>query len=174
MGIIKSHNGFLSINTKMGQGTVVKVHLPAQESFHTFTAQSLELPQGHGELLLLVDDEAGIRETTKILLENYNYQVLTANNGIEAIELYAQYEHKVSLVLMDIMMPAMGGDTAIRTLQKMNPEVKIIGISGLISSEKLSQEMKMKTQAFLPKPYTAQELLHTIDLILSPSGVSCR
>ena len=130
-------------------------------------AAEIERPTGQGELILVVDDEAAICEITKTSLETYAYKVLTASDGIEAIALYAQHKAEISAVLMDMMMPVMDGPTTIRTLQKINPKVKIIAVSGLASSDKLSVAMGAGVKAFLPKPYTAKELLKTISGVLS-------
>lgn len=163
-GIIQSHGGFVTVNSQVGRGTEFKVYLPAVEVAKTPLGEELELFKGNGELILVVDDETGILETTKISLEIYNYRVLTATNGIEAIALYAEHEDEISLVLMDMMMPSMDGATAIRTLQKMNPQVKVVAVSGLNVSDKLTKMPEVKK--FLPKPYTTKDLLQTLHSIL--------
>jgi CheY-like chemotaxis protein len=120
-------------------------------------------------LILVVDDEASIQEITTASLEAHNYRVITASNGLEAIALFAQHQNEISVVLMDIMMPNMDGITAIRTLQKINPQVKIIATSGLVSNGKLTAATGAGVQAFLHKPYTAKELLAALDLVINPS-----
>ena len=166
-GIIKNHGGFINVYSEVGRGTQFKLYLPAVQEAHTQQAEDLELPQGRGELILVVDDEVAIREITKTSLEIYGYKVLVANDGIEAIALYAQHKDKISVVLMDMMMPSMDGPTTIRVLKKFNPLVKIIAVSGLVSSDKVSLAMGTGVQAFLSKPYTAQQLLKTLHLALS-------
>ncbi|MBE9006444.1 response regulator [Fortiea sp. LEGE XX443] len=163
-GIIQSHGGFVNVSSQVGQGTVFKVYLPALEVPQTPLREDLELFKGNGELILVVDDETGILETTKISLETYNYRVMTASNGIEAIALYAQHEDEISLVLMDVMMPLMDGTTAISTLQKMNSQVKVVAVSGLTATDKLTKMSGVRK--FLSKPYTAKELLQTLHKIL--------
>ena len=167
IGIIKSHGGFVNVYSEIGSGTQFKVHLPAVEGVQTQADQDLEMPNGNGELILVVDDEAAICEITKTSLETYGYQVLTASDGIEAIAIYAQHKNEISAVLMDIMMPVMNGSTAIRMLQKINKEIKIIAVSGLASSDKVAVAMGAGVKAFLSKPYTAQELLKTISGVIS-------
>lgn len=166
IGIIKSHQGFVTVSSKMGKGTQFKVFLPAvDETINTLEAD-WELPAGKGELILVVDDEAPIREIAKNSLKTYNYRVLTANDGVEAIALYAQHRDDIRLVLVDMMMPLMDGANTIRVLQKINPQIKIVGSSGLVPSIPVPEMTLTGAQAFLPKPYTTQELLQTIHHLL--------
>ena len=167
VGIIKSHGGFVNVYSEVGRGTQFKVYLSAVEAMETQEAEELEMPSGHGELILVVDDEAAICETTKTSLETYNYKVLTASDGIEAVALYVQHREEISLVLVDMMMPSMDGPTTIRTLQKINPLVKIIAVSGLTSSDKVAAAASAGVKTFLEKPYTAKELLQTINEVLT-------
>jgi len=164
-GIITSHGGFINVSSNVERGTEFKVFLPAVQATATLLAENLKLPKGNGELVLVVDDEAPILETTKISLETYNYRVLTASDGIEALAQYAQHKHEISVVLVDMMMPSMDGTLTIRALQKMNSHVLIIAVSGLIASDKLMGVAGVK--AFLSKPYTTKELLQTLDSLLS-------
>ena len=170
IGIVKSHGGFVDVVSDMRRetrGTQVKVFFPASETTATATEKTEETPQGHGELILIVDDETSILEVTKTTLETYNYRVLTANNGIDAIAVYAQHLNEIDLVLMDIMMPSMDGKTAIRTLKQINPDVKIIALSGIISSQEIIDEIDDNITAFMPKPYTNDDLLRTIERVVN-------
>jgi len=165
IGIIKSHGGFINVSSQVSKGTQFKVFLPAVEATAAPRVEDIELPIGNGELILVVDDEAPIREITKISLESYNYKVILASDGIEAIALYAQHKHEIRGVLVDMMMPSMDGATTIRTLQKINPQVKIIAVSGLVTNNKLAQQVGINT--FLSKPYTARELLQALFSVLN-------
>ncbi len=164
LGIIKSHNGFITVSSSVDKGTQFQVFLKAIPQNQTQPTEILELPAGKGELILVVDDEAAICEITKTTLERYNYRVIIANDGIEAIALYAQHGDETSVVLIDMMMPGIDGLTTIRTLQKMNPFVKVITSSGLVESKQLAQASGIKT--FLSKPYTVKQLLQTLNSIL--------
>jgi PAS domain S-box-containing protein len=167
IGIIKSHGGFVHVYSEVGQGTQFKVYLPALEETATEPIEDPELTTGNGELILVVDDEASIRKITQTSLESYGYTALTASDGIEAIAQYAQHRNEISVVLVDMMMPSMDGPTTIRMLQKINPQVDIIGVSGLVSSDKVSVAMNAGVKTFLSKPYTAKDLLKTLGEVLN-------
>ncbi|MCG6136829.1 MAG: response regulator [Nostoc sp. LLA-1] len=166
IGITKSHGGFVNVYSEMGSGTTFKVYLPAVGETETPIPEDLTTSIGHGELILIVDDEAAIQDITRISLETHQYQTMIAGDGIEAIALYAKYADKISAVLMDIMLPSLDGIIAIRTLQKINPQVKIIATSGLMSKSRLGEVMNTGTQTFLPKPYTINELLLALHKVL--------
>ena len=167
IGIIKSHSGFINVYSEVGKGTKFQVYLPAVHIEEIVQDEKIEILEGKGELILLADDEMSIRDITKTSLENCNYQVLTASDGIEAIALYAQYRNEISIVLIDMMMPEMDGETTIRTLQRMNPQVKIIAVSGLATSDKVSAAMSSGAKLFLSKPYTSEELLRKLHQVIN-------
>jgi PAS domain S-box-containing protein len=168
-GIVKSHGGFKTVYSEVGKGTAFKVYLPAIITIETLKAQEHqhELPAGHGESILVVDDEDQILEVTQKTLEKHGYKVTTANDGKEAISSYLQHRGEIKLVLMDMMMPVMDGTSCIRELRKVNPEVKIIAVSGLTEKDKLAKVDDAHVQAFLTKPYAAEKLLNAIYDIIS-------
>ncbi|WP_197985639.1 GAF domain-containing protein [Leptolyngbya sp. Cla-17] len=161
MTIVKNHHGFMTVASQVGNGTEFKVYLPAILTSEHKSAVSSASPHGSGEWILLADDEDAIREATKTMLEAYGYQVLTASNGIEAIALYTQHQDDIQIALMNIMMPVMDGATAIRTLQAINPQLKIVATSGLTTHETLA-EMGIQVDHCLLKPFTAPELLFAL------------
>ncbi|MFB2875326.1 response regulator [Floridanema aerugineum] len=166
IGIVKSHGGFITVSSTINQGTEFKVFLPAFIPSPTRIEEDLDFPPGNGETILIVDDEAAIREITQNSLEAYGYQTLTATNGVEAISLYMQHPQDINLVIIDMMMPTMDGSMAIRTLKAINPQVKIVAISGLVTGDKLSESTGVDVDAFLTKPFTAKDLLITLSQVL--------
>nr|WP_290879434.1 response regulator [Fischerella sp.] len=93
---------------------------------------------------------------TKSSLEAYNYRVLTASDGVEAVTIYAEHQQEINIVLLDMMMPSMDGAIAIRTLEKINPNVKIIATSGLSSQQNIAESQGAAVKAFLTKPCTVK------------------
>jgi two-component system, cell cycle sensor histidine kinase and response regulator CckA len=165
IGIIRNHGGFLTVDSKVGVGTRFEIFLPATEEIQALSTEPPNLPVGHGELILVVDDESSIRETLRITLETRNYKVITAKDGLEAISIYAQHRHDIKVVLLDMMMPSMDGFTAIPVLQQLNPQVKIIACSGSISRDHLPPNAGV--QAFLSKPFTSEDLLNTLHRVIA-------
>lgn len=165
-GIIKGHNGFINVSSTEGIGSKFKIYLPAANTNATQKTEYLKTPLGNGQLILIVDDEPSIRDITLTSLEQHNYKAITANDGIEAVALYAQHKNKISGAIIDMMMPSMDGATTITTLHKMNPDLRMIAVSGLATSEQLPFDKNSNHTAFLPKPYTARELLTTLHSVL--------
>jgi PAS domain S-box-containing protein len=167
--IIQSHGGFVSVYSEMGKGTKFHLYLPALATVppQPVTAAPAALPAGHGEGILVVDDEKAIREITQSTLEAFGYHVFTAADGTDAVALYAQRQEEIQLVLTDLMMPYLDGPATIRALRKINPAVEIIACSGLSEGEKAREAGTLGVQAFLTKPYTAADLLQTLAAVLT-------
>ena len=166
-GILKNHGGFVEVKSEVGKGTSFRICLPAaepQSSQTTFTKVA-ELPVGHGELILVVDDEEAIQQIARVTLENFGYRVISANNGAEALAAYKQHGSEVKAVILDSMMPFMDGAATIRALREIAPRLRIVGVSGLSVDDEISTGAG-GVQAFLTKPYTAQELLLKLHAVL--------
>lgn len=166
LAIIKSHKGFINVYSEVGKGTEFKLYLPVATQVPTdkIEQESSKLLNGNGELILLVDDEEAIREITKATLELYGYKVLTATDGAEGVALYATNKEQISVVIMDMMMPNLDGQTTTNILYKIDPLVKIISTSGFMANGKAAEGEAVK--AFLAKPYTAKNLLKTLTQVL--------
>jgi len=121
---------------------------------------------GEGELILIADDEAAVREITKQILEAYGYRVMLAKEGTEAVVRYAEKGKEIRVVFTDMMMPFMDGAATIRALRKIDPGVKIIATSGLATSGQKNESAALGVNAFLAKPYTAEALLASLRNVL--------
>ena len=164
LGIVKNHGGFLCVQSTVGQGTAFTIGLPAHLSGGGANAaqEGQTHPRGNGELILVVDDEAAVRAITQETLESFGYRVLTAEDGTEAVSLYARHAPAVDVVLTDMMMPLMDGPATIQVLMQINPAVKIIAASGLNAEGIAAKAAGMGVKHFLPKPFTSLALLMTL------------
>ena len=169
LGIVKSHGGFVQVQTEVNKGTTFLIYLPALESTQTQPNETEQhkLPTGKGELILAVDDEVSVLSMTKETLENFGYRVLTAKDGTEAVATYTAHRNEIKGVLTDMLMPFMDGPATIRVLKKLDPHVKIIAASGLMDNDKVKDATGLDNIAFLMKPYTAEKLLSTVHKVLS-------
>jgi PAS domain S-box-containing protein len=167
--IVKGHGGFINLHSEEGKGTEFKVYLPVVESTTIKEAEEVspELSMGHGELILVADDESAVREITRDTLERFGYKVLTADDGTEAIALFAQHREEIRVVLTDVMMPYMDGPATIRAIRTLSPEVKIIVSSGLKANSKATEAANEGANSFLSKPYTADKLLNAVAEVLA-------
>ena len=168
MAIVKSHHGLLRVESEIGKGTKVHVYLPADLSAHAEikVQEQPELPRGNGELVLVVDDEAAVQQITKQTLETFGYRVLLAADGVEAVSLYSIHRAEVAVVLTDMMMPLMDGPATIQVLVRMNQNICIVAASGMNAAGMEEKATHAGVKNFIPKPYTAETLLKTLDAVL--------
>jgi len=161
--VIKAHHGRVSIAGEAETGTAVKVYLPAAPgAAPELLKEKALLPRGHGEWILIVEDEEVMLRVAQQTFEIFDYSVLTAGNGADAIAAYMQHRDKIALVFTDISMPIMDGLATIRTLRKMDPKLKIIATSGQSAKSQLIRAVHAGATHFLPKPYEAQEVLELV------------
>lgn len=168
MTIIQSHQGSIQVESTPGRGTVFTLLFPAtpDRQLADSTLAAPNLPPGRNELVLMVDDEVGIREMCKVILENFEYRALTAENGVEALLLLERNREQISVVIIDMMMPIMDGSAAIRAIRWSAPHIKIIATSGLTEKEQYNALGDVRPDGFLHKPYTAAQLVSTLGKVL--------
>lgn len=163
-GIVASHGGFITVESKLGSGTKFSIYFPSIEiAKQQKTVQDpQEMPLGAGELILVVDDEAAVREMSSAALEAFGYRTLTADNGATALREYVAHQNEISVVITDLMMPVMDGIATIRSLRRLNPNIRIIASSGLADSAKMNELKMLQVDDLLEKPYSAFSLLTSI------------
>ncbi len=168
-GIVTSHGGFITVESQPGLGTKFKIYLPSHEALSRKEVEEVqpEISLGAGEMILVIDDEAAIREMTRATLERFGYTVLTADNGATALDIFAGHIGEIRIVITDMMMPVMDGSLTIRALQKLNPQVCIIASSGLTESIDTAELKQLGVRTYLIKPYDAKTLLKTVAQALS-------
>ena len=169
--IVRSHGGFIAVESVQGWGTVFRVHLPAEEKQAMASMASVmeKLPRGWGELILIIDDEAAIRSLASQALEAFGYRVMTASDGSEGIARFAQHKNEIAVVITDMAMPVMDGAATIRELIRIDPGVKIIAASGL-SAKGVEGAAGEGVRHYLAKPFSAETMLKMLNELLHPSN----
>jgi CheY-like chemotaxis protein len=169
-GIVGSHGGFITVSSTVGAGSTFNVYLPAQAAGlgKVPVAEKAEpLPGGHGELIMVVDDDASVLLITKQALEAFGYRVITATDGAQAIGLFSRRHSEIAAVVTDMIMPVMDGPTLIAALQSIDANVRLVATSGSGTPAYQRKLTKAGVGQMLHKPYTADDLLRTVADILT-------
>ncbi len=172
-GIVKSHKGHITCYSEPGIGTTFKIYLPAIiREIAPDVAVTREMPAFGTETILLVDDEKSILKLGEQMLAMAGYRVLTAANGREALDVYRSSQADIALVLLDLIMPEMGGKQCLEGLLEINPRVRVVIASGYSANGTTRDAVPSGARGFVNKPYDAKEILTVVRKVLdeSPEG----
>lgn len=169
LGIVRSHNGFIRLTSRVGEGSQFKIYLPASDIVDTAgqaAEQTAAAPRGNGELILLVDDEEAVRATSRRALTKFGYRVVEAADGTEGVSRFVQQAEAVRLVITDLQMPYMGGVALIHAVRKIRPDITVLAATGYGSKETLRELEALGIAGVMNKPYSALELLEAVRKVL--------
>ncbi len=169
LGIVRGHGGFVHVNSQVGQGTTFELYLPASPEVKTEDPVRPEPPppQGHGELILVVDDEAGVCRVVQRMLEKHGYRVVAAREGNEALALFDAHRAEIKAVLTDLMMPRMDGPKLVHALRQLDTQLPILGMTGLAEQADMKGMEDLHLPKLLIKPFTGAKLLAVLHATLA-------
>jgi PAS domain S-box-containing protein len=167
-GIVKSHNGHIVCYSEPDEGTTFKIYLPTIDSTEEArkAEEHMSAPEGGSETILLVDDEEPIRSLGTQILEEFGYTVLTAADGESALQLYSEEQKKIDLVILDLIMPGMGGKLCLVELLKINLKAKVTIASGYSPDGPTREILKNEAKGFISKPYDLRQMLKVVREVL--------
>jgi two-component system, cell cycle sensor histidine kinase and response regulator CckA len=167
LGIVQQHEGFIRCYSELGHGTTFKIYFPAIESEEEVKETTVKaMPRGGSETLLLVDDEELIRDLGSRILIKVGYKVIKASNGKEALRVYQQRSDEISLVILDLIMPEMGGKQCLEGLLSLDPSAKVIIASGYSANGPTKDALAAGAKGFVNKPYDIRQLLEVVRGVL--------
>jgi PAS domain S-box-containing protein len=165
-GVVKQSNGQIEVYSEVGKGTTFKIYLPqTQEPIPSAAASQLAVPVGH-EVILVVEDEEGVRSLVQDLLEMNGYTVLTANNGNEALQVFEKHKDAIHLLITDVVMPEMGGPELVARIKVQHPETKSLFTSGYTDHAIVRNGELEAGVAFIQKPFTPANLARKVREVL--------
>jgi PAS domain S-box-containing protein len=162
-GIVKQHGGHIACHSERGHGTTFKIYLPAiKETIEPATESLEDMPSLGTETVLLVDDEEAVRELGSRILKRNGYTVLTAADGEEALDLYTRQENGIALVILDLIMPTMGGIDCLKRILQINPRERTLIASGYSGDTSIKECLNLGARGFVSKPFRYKELLKQV------------
>jgi CheY-like chemotaxis protein len=166
-GIVKGHQGIINVYSEKGQGSTFNIYLPAAEDNALQAAAPADQPAAERGAILVVDDEKAVRDVTGAMIRRLGFEVMLADSGQEAIDLYRANRGRIDLVIMDMVMPEMGGGEAIDRLRAINPDIKVILSSGYsLNGEAKHILERGAARIFIQKPFQIKELSEKIGELL--------
>ena len=166
-GIVEQHAGRIICDSEPSEGTTFRIYFPAIEQVpQQQRYEKKEPPKGQGQTIFVVDDESNFLETTSRLLNRANYRVINASNGKEALKLYEKHRDKIRLVILDLLMPEMGGKQCLEALRKMDPNVRVIIATGKTTQRVVEDLKEAGAKGFIKKPFDMSRLLEEIRKII--------
>ncbi len=168
-GIVKNHDGWISVDSKLDKGTIVKIYLPAVETPVKEDVKKSprrdEWVKGTGTILV-IDDEEAIMAVTKPILERMGYSVLEARTGQEALDVVKTFNGDIDLAMLDVLMPGMSGETIYPLLMKARPELKVLVFSGYSIDGPVQKILDAGAEDFIQKPFTMADLSEKLKKLL--------
>jgi DNA-binding NtrC family response regulator len=164
-GIVKSHEGYIECESELGKGSLFKIYFPAvEQAVEVEEAGEEERPRGGRETILLVDDEESLRDLAKGILSAFGYTIITASDGEGALEIYRREKKKIHLIILDVIMPGMGGMRCLEGLQSINPEVRVVIATGYTPEGEGQAKAVLEREGggYISKPYDMRELLRVV------------
>ena len=169
-GIVEKHGGKIICDSDPSVGTTFRIYLPAiEEVTEEKPSEKTEPPKGQGETILLVDDEPSLVVIVSRQLVSANYRVIKASNGKEALNIYQKHRAEIRLVILDLLMPDMGGKHCLEALRKLDPNVRVLIASGAMNSATEAELKKIGAGGFIAKPFDTPQLLEKIRQIINES-----
>jgi signal transduction histidine kinase/CheY-like chemotaxis protein len=165
-GIIKGHDGYIDVDSKIGHGTTFTIYLPGVDLVIPKAIKAVERVVKGNETILLVDDEERSIGVSVELLESLGYTIFESRSGKEAIEVYQLNRDKIDLIILDMVMPDMSGGETYDIIKKMNPDIKVILASGYSVNGQATEILERGCNAFIQKPFGRKELSQKIRDVL--------
>ena len=165
-GTIKAHGGYIDVDSKKGKGATFRIYLPASQIAPYEETGSLQKTVGGTETVLFVDDEDMIISVASALLEKTGYNVLPARGGKEAVHIYNENRNKIDIVILDMIMPDMGGKQTYALLKEINPAIKVLLSSGYSIDGQASEILQQGCDGFIQKPFNVRQLSNKMREIL--------